>query len=75
MSVIPKDEEDCRVLAVSVYQALVNEIKKLKESWRTISIEPQIVSLGRLAKKDSAVIDFGTEEQDSWCFVMASLSI
>lgn len=59
-SVIPKDEEDCRVLAVSVYQALVNEIKKIKKrGWRTISIEPQIVSLGRLAKKDSAVIDFG----------------
>ena len=59
-SIMPKDEEEYRVLAVSIYQDLVHEIKKIKKAgWKIVRIEPQIVSLGRLVKKDSAVIDLG----------------
>lgn len=58
--VFSKDDDNCRVFVVNVQQSLINEIKKIKKSGCTITrIEPEVVSLGRLVKKNSAVIDFG----------------
>lgn len=59
-STMPKDDEECRILAVSVYRNLVHEIKKVKKAgWKIINIEPQVVSLGRIVKKNAVVLDLG----------------
>ena len=54
------DDGGYRVFASAIRQDVLESLMRLKRSgWSVLSVEPQVVSLGRVVSDNVAVIDFG----------------
>lgn len=58
--IIGSDDEEYRIIAVTIEKNFIETLKKIKRfGWTIGSIEPQVISFGRLIEGNTAVIDLG----------------
>lgn len=59
-NILKQDEENSEIFLVIMDKKLIEDLKEIKSSrWKIKSIEPQIVSVGRLVSGNVGIIDLG----------------